>query len=141
MTQLQTSFGFLISRLSTTLRARLEQRLASYDLTPSQWAVMMRLMEKEGWTQKALGDSLEVNKATIGGLIHRLEAKGVLHRQRNGEDARFQEVLLTEAGRRLAQETAPLGDAVNAEALGALSEDEQDLVVSLLGRIQRAFDA
>jgi DNA-binding MarR family transcriptional regulator len=139
MNTLDTSLGFLVSRLASALRADLEAALAPHELTAPQWAVLMRLREREGWPQKELGDSLGVNKATIGGVVLRLEKKGLIRRRRDEADARYFQVMLTPAGRLLAEATAPLGAQVNRAALAGFSEAEAELFQSMLLRARRAL--
>jgi DNA-binding MarR family transcriptional regulator len=134
MTRLDASFGFHLSRLANALRAALETRLRPFDLTAPQWAVLMRLGERDTWPQRQLGASLGMDKATVGGVILRLERKHLIRRHRDGGDARVMRVSLSEDGRRLADATAACGEAVNAQALADFDGGERDAVVVLLRR-------
>ena len=139
MTRLDASLGFLANRLAATLRDALEARLAGDGLTAPQWAVLMRLMEKEGWAQTELGESLGMDKATVGGIVQRLERKKLIRRRRGGLDARRRRVSLTDAGRRLAKATAHFGEAVNAKALVGFSDAEEAALKTFLNRAYRTL--
>jgi DNA-binding MarR family transcriptional regulator len=50
-------------------------------LTRAQWLVLTRLHRRPGASQSELADMMEVEKATAGRLIDRLEAKGWVERR------------------------------------------------------------
>jgi DNA-binding MarR family transcriptional regulator len=139
MAWLDASFGFLVNRLAVVLRKELEAELAAHYLTAPQWAVLMRLQDKDAWPQKELGASLGMDKATVGGVIQRLEKRALIHRRRDDRDVRIWRVSLTAAGRQLAETTASYGEAVNKAALAGFSESERSALLTLLQRAQRAL--
>ncbi len=138
--QLNISFGFQISRLSNGLRSALEGRLAIHNLTAPQWATLMRMSERDDWAIKELGLSLGMDKATIGGIVQRLEARQLLQRRKDENDARIYRVSLTLCGQRIVEETANLGEAVNEVALSGLSENEKRQFLLLIQRVRRNID-
>lgn len=138
---LDESLGFQVNRLAAAMRAALESRLAAHGLTAPQWATLMRLLERDGWPQRELGESQGMDKATVGGVIARLEAKGLVGRAGHPEDARVNLVALTSKGRRLARAMRPFADVVNGRAKAALSAEESKLLQTLLIRARRALEA
>lgn len=95
-------------------------RLDALDLTYPQYLVFMVLWEADGITVKALGDRLFLDSGTITPLIKRLEARGLLRRQRDEEDERQVRIFLTQEGRGLRAKAlaVPLavGEAVGSDA-------------------------
>ena len=59
------------------------------------------LWEQDGLTVKALGEKLFLDSGTITPLVKRLEARGLLRRQRDDEDERQVRISLTPEGRAL----------------------------------------
>ncbi len=141
MFTLEKSLGFLVSRLASSMRSALESRLAEHELTAPQWAVLMRLLERDDWLQKDLGDGLGMDKATAGGVIARLEAKGLVVRRREPSDARFNCVSATAQGRALALSVRPLAKIVNDRAISALTEGEVAELKRLLIRARASLIA
>ncbi|MDY6961968.1 MAG: MarR family transcriptional regulator [Pseudomonadota bacterium] len=101
-------------------------RLDAIGLTYPQYLVFMVLWEADGITVKALGDRLFLDSGTITPLVKRLEARGLLRRQRDEEDERMVRIYLTPEGRALREQAlaVPLavgsalgGDAAAADAL------------------------
>ena len=140
MRALDDSLGFQANRLAGAMRAAIEARLAPSGLTAPQWATLMRLLERDGWPQKELGQSQGMDKATIGGVVARLEAKGLVGRAIDSDDARVHRVALTSAGRKLARELRPLAAEVNGRATAALSRPEAAELLNLLVRARESLN-
>jgi DNA-binding MarR family transcriptional regulator len=134
MKTLDESLGFQVNRLAGAMRAALEARLVEHGLTAPQWATLMRLLEHDGWPQKELGDSQGMDKATVGGIVARLEAKGLIARRPDPDDGRINRVTLTARGRRLAQELRPLAAEINGRATAGLDAREASALRALLIR-------
>ncbi|MGD0187148.1 MAG: MarR family transcriptional regulator [Roseiarcus sp.] len=136
---LDESLGFQVNRLAGAMRAALEARLVEHGLTAQQWATLMRLLERDGWPQKELGESQGMDKATIGGIIARLEAKGLIARRPDLDDRRVNRVTLTAPGRRLALALRPLAAEVNARATAGLEAREAAALRALLIRARASL--
>jgi DNA-binding MarR family transcriptional regulator len=121
--RVEECISFLIGKAAQTVARRARDKLAAYDVTPTQYAVLKVLWEQDGQTGVALGTRLLIDSATITGVIDRLAAAGLLERRSDAEDRRVQRLVLTERGRSL---RAPLDDAMdrlNAEAKAVLGAD------------------
>ncbi|WP_323018768.1 MarR family transcriptional regulator [Castellaniella sp.] len=79
------------------------RHLAELGLTYPQYLVMLVLWESDGLTVTALGDRLYLDSATLTPLLKRLQALGLLRRDRAQADQRQVLVTLTQAGRALQQ--------------------------------------
>ena len=71
------------------------------DLTYTQYIAMMVLWEKKSVTVKELGTALYLDSGTLTPLLKKMEAKGLIHRQRSAEDERSLIVTLTKDGEAL----------------------------------------
>ena len=60
-----------------------------YDISPEQWSLIFRVVEKSGLTQKELSDTTYKDQANITRSIDRLEQKGLLRRAPNASDRRI----------------------------------------------------
>ncbi len=79
------------------------RHLAGLGLTYPQYLVMLVLWESDGLTVTALGDRLYLDSATLTPLLKRLQAMGLLRRDRAHADQRQVLVTLTQSGRALRQ--------------------------------------
>lgn len=77
------------------------RHLADLGLTYPQYLVMLVLWEADGVTVSALGERLYLDSATLTPLLKRLQAMGLLRRDRSAQDQRQVCVTLTQAGRDL----------------------------------------
>ena len=67
-------------------------------LTYTQYIAMLVLWEEEKLTVKELGNRLYLDSGTLTPLLKKLEAKGLLKRERSKEDERNLFITLTEEG-------------------------------------------
>jgi DNA-binding MarR family transcriptional regulator len=121
------------------------RHLAGLGLTYPQYLVMLVLWESDGLSVTALGDRLYLDSATLTPLLKRLQALGLLRRDRDAGDQRQIRVTLTPPGRALRQRarTIPQGilcatgcapgdahalktelETLRTHLLGALSQSE-----------------
>lgn len=75
--------------------------LDELDLTYTQYITMMVLWEKGSVNVKTLGEVLYLDSGTLTPLLKKLEAKGLVTRQRKPEDERNLIVRITRAGEQL----------------------------------------
>ncbi|WP_430388561.1 MarR family winged helix-turn-helix transcriptional regulator [Dyella sp. 20L07] len=67
-------------------------------LTYPQYLVMLVLWEQDGLTVRELGQRLQLDSGTLTPLLKRLQAAGLVNRQRRVEDEREVDIRLTDAG-------------------------------------------
>jgi MarR family transcriptional regulator, organic hydroperoxide resistance regulator len=72
--------------------------LDALGLTYPQYLVMLVLWERGPASVKALGAALELESGTLSPLLKRLEAGGMVRRERSADDERSVVVRLTDAG-------------------------------------------
>jgi len=80
--------------------------LEAMGLTYSQYAVMLVLWEHDSVTLGVLCSRLQLDTGTLSPLLKRLDAQGLLTRQRRAEDERTVQLTLTPKGRALWERAA-----------------------------------
>ncbi|MBR2789365.1 MAG: MarR family transcriptional regulator [Eggerthellaceae bacterium] len=78
--------------------------LEDLGLTYTQYICLMALWEADGVSVRELGARLSLDSGTLTPLLKRLEARGLVQRERSAADERCVTVRLTEAGRALRRE-------------------------------------
>ncbi len=131
------SIGMLINRLAHALALDMDRRLRASGVTLSQWFVLKQLWRQEGKSQAELQALLDLERATVNGLIKRMVRSGLIYCTPDAADRRVQRIFLTERGRALQQITPALEEEVNARALENFTEDERAFFMRLLGRALR----
>lgn len=88
------------------------QLLAPLGLTYPQYLVMMVLWEKDDLTVSEIGERLFLDSATLTPLLKRLEAAGLLKRNRSRQDERQVAVTLTDEGKALQVKAREIPESV-----------------------------
>jgi DNA-binding MarR family transcriptional regulator len=133
---LEDQVGHLLRRANQRHTALFTRRFAAYDLTPLQFAVMMKLADHaEGLSQNHLGRLTAMDPNTTQGVVQRLLERELISRLRSTEDRRRFVLSLTALGKTLTAELIEQGFAISAETLEPLSEKEQLLFIDLLHRL------
>lgn len=120
------SIGFLLSDVSRLLRRRFDERARAIGVTRAQWRTLTVLSRREGATQGALADLLEVEPITLCRMIDRLADAGHVERRRDPGDRRAWNIYLTDRSRPLLDTLRGLADAVIADMLAGVDAAAQD---------------
>lgn len=129
-------FGFLIHDVSRLRRIVVDRALKPLGITRSQWWVLAFLSRRDGMTQTALANELDLTKVAIGGLIDRMETAAFVIRRADNSDARARRVFLTEAGQNLVNTIRASVDRVEAEILAGVRDDDLDQAARTLLKIK-----
>lgn len=129
------SAGYLVNHLGRLMANGLQRRIEPLGLAPAQFMTLLELWEGDGITQRALVERLEVEQATMANTLTRMERDGLITRRAHPDDKRARLVFLTEKARGLQEAAVAAARAQNAEALGGLTQDEQEVLVVLMKRM------
>jgi DNA-binding MarR family transcriptional regulator len=129
---LSRNFGFILNDVARLLRTAFDRRVKSLGLTRSQWWVLNHLFRNDGVTQSELAEILEVEKATLGRLLDRLEAKGWVRRESDADDRRAKRVFLTEEVEPAMKTMRAAAAELRRDALAGLSAEDQARFVDAL---------
>ena len=101
--------GYTMTDVARLLRTVFERRVRSLGLTRAQWVTIARLHRRPGLSQSEVADLLEIEKATAGRLIDRMEAKGWIERRADPLDRRINRLHLTDEAKRriVVEKSAP----------------------------------
>lgn len=87
--------------------------LDEIDLTYTQYIAMMVLWDRKKVTVKQLGETLYLDSGTLTPLLKKMEAGGLLTRNRDKEDERSVIVELTEKGERLKEQAVTIPERIS----------------------------
>ena len=129
--------GFLISDIARLMRTSFDRRVRGLGLTRSQWLVINRLHRRPGATQSELAEMLEVEKATAGRTIDRMEKNGWVLRRPDAADRRVNRLHLTAEAATLQMQLAQIADRNVDDALALLSANERAQFGEWMHRVKR----
>jgi DNA-binding MarR family transcriptional regulator len=131
---LGASLGFLVAILAKRMAGRFNAGLAEHGLTTTQWAVLAELWRQDGQTQNELSRRTQIDAATLAEMLKRMGARGLLRRERDPADNRYQRVYLTSQDPVLRDQLTALAGDVNASTVAGFSEADREQLVALIGR-------
>jgi MarR family transcriptional regulator, organic hydroperoxide resistance regulator len=134
--KLDSQLCFLLYATTRVLTQAYAGYLEPLGLTYPQYLVLLVLWEEDGATVGHLGERLRLDSGTITPLVKRLEAAGIVHRERSATDERVVEVHLTPSGRRLRERAQGIPSAMFCKTGLSTTGFER-----LRGDLRRVLDA
>lgn len=125
---------FALYSASKALTAAYRQALRELELTYPQYLTMLAVWEADGRTVAELGRAIELDSGTLSPLLRRLEAVGLIRRERSTTDERVVRVFVTDRGRELEPRAAAVRSRVE-DATG-LTDHEFTELRSMLHRLR-----
>jgi DNA-binding MarR family transcriptional regulator len=125
-------------RTADVIRRFLARVLEPFEVTPQQYNVLriLRGAGCPGLPTLTIGERMLEEAPGVTRLIDRLEAKGLVHRERSPQDRRQVLCWLTPEGKTLVERIdVPMGAADDA-ALGMLAPEDQIQLIRLLDEIR-----
>ncbi|GAA2940973.1 MarR family winged helix-turn-helix transcriptional regulator [Kitasatospora cinereorecta] len=121
--QLRDQLCFALYAASRAVTARYRPLLDELGLTYPQYLVMLVLWERDAVSVRDLGGALQLESSTLSPLLKRLEANGLVRRERRADDERSVAVRLTEAGADLRERARAVPLAIG-DAMGLTPEQD-----------------
>ena len=129
--------GAVIADVARLLRTAFDRRVRTLGITRAQWLVLTRLHRHPGVSQSELADLMEVERASAGRMIDRLEANGWVERRAQNGDRRVKRVYLTPEAERVHRRIWRVAEATVDDALTDLSAREGAQLRALLSRVKK----
>ncbi|MFS4093919.1 MarR family winged helix-turn-helix transcriptional regulator [Streptomyces sp. AF1A] len=130
---LEDQMCFALYAAQRALTNRYRPLLEELDLTYPQYLVMLVLWEHRALPIKSLGTLLQLDYGTLTPLLKRLQARGLIRRERQTDDERSVQISLTPQGAELRERARPIPAAIG-KAVG-LADWEVGAAKSLLERL------
>lgn len=129
--------GHLIRRLNQISVSVFADHMAraGYDFTPVQFAAMSTISTNPGLDQATLAGLIAYDRATMGGVIDRLEAKQLVDRKVSKSDRRARQLYLTQKGHEILSALVPLVSDLQDDILQGLDEAEKIQLLGLLEKV------
>ncbi|MFO1319108.1 MAG: MarR family transcriptional regulator [Burkholderiales bacterium] len=129
---LSRNFGFILNDVARLMRTTFDRRVRALGFTRSQWWVLNHVFRNNGATQSELADVLEVEKATLGRLLDRMEQKRWIRREPDAADRRVRRVFLTVEVEPAIKAMRAAAAELRREALTGLTGEQQESFVDAL---------
>ncbi|SMX33176.1 MarR family transcriptional regulator [Maliponia aquimaris] len=105
------------------------------DVTPTQFAVLAKLLDEGAISQNQLGRLVGMDAATTKGVVDRLRAKGHVQRTKSTSDMRRLDISLTPEGRAFAEQAVQTAATISAATAQNLTRRELERLLELLDKL------
>jgi DNA-binding MarR family transcriptional regulator len=126
----------LLTDLARLIRKLADRRARAHGMTRAQWIILARLRRRPGLIQNELAEILEVEPITVGRLVDRLEARGLVERRPDPADRRVRRLHLTPAAAPVLGEIDEARTAFDAAATQGLTGDDRAALLGVLSRLK-----
>jgi DNA-binding MarR family transcriptional regulator len=133
---LEEQIGHLLRRAHQRATAIFMEELGEgFDLTPTQYAALVKLHDAGEQSQNQLGRLTAMDPATAQGVIRRLEERRLIERAADEGDRRRSRLRLTTEGLTLVRAAMARGPGVSEATLAPLSPAEKVRFLTLLRKL------
>ena len=119
---IESDFLFLIYDVAQLVRRQADKRARTHGMTRAQWAVLARLEREPEITQSRLAMLTDVEPITIGRLVDRLEANGLIVRHADPADRRIWRLRLSAKSAAILKQIASFRRELHDEMAQGLDE-------------------
>lgn len=109
-----------------------DRMLKPHGLTMSQAWILTHLARSDGMTQSNLARKMDIGTVSVGGLIDRLEANGLVARKADPADRRANRICLTDSARPIVKIMSDYQREVENISLVGVPEDQVDTLFDTL---------
>lgn len=137
MKQNDFNFGKTVKQLHNIMEMRFNHSLKQWDLTSSQFSVIMYLLhhQDQAVNQKMIEEAFLLKGPTVTGIIKRLVEKDFIRRRPDPQDRRIHYLELTPKGQALETIVCTEISRLEAETLRGISKEHLDLLEELLNQV------
>jgi MarR family 2-MHQ and catechol resistance regulon transcriptional repressor len=128
----------IMSRAQAAVAHHAAEDVARHGLTLAEFGIIEALYHRGPMLLGEVQKRILVSSGGITFLVDRLAAKGLVERRTCEADRRARYAALTPAGSALVAEIFPTHAAVIARAVGAVSEEDQQIAADILRAIGRS---
>ena len=118
------------------MRTEFDRQVGALGVTRAQWMVLARLARKPGCSQTELAEMMEVERATAGRLLDRLEENGLVRREADPADRRIRRVFPTKLAATEQARMRIVADGIVDDALSTLTPPEREALIELLSAVR-----
>lgn len=136
----QESTGYLLAMAGAAARRGWVEMLARFDVTPSQFKVILSLGEVGQLGQRQLAELIGIDPRNCVPIVDSLVGRDLLSREIDSADRRRRVLRLTVKGRQLAEELESVNAKTEAHLLSLLSPKEHAALRRMLTAIVAAAE-
>jgi DNA-binding MarR family transcriptional regulator len=126
---------FRMEEITRALRQAFERRIAQTGLTRTQWRILAYLLREQGQTQSDLARLLDLERATVGQAIDRMENLKLVERRPHHTDRRVWQVHLCDAAFKLVPFLRDEADRLHDQTWADMADEDIATLERLLDKL------
>lgn len=131
----RSSIGYLIRHASKLLTAQVNELFTEQAISFVQYIVLIHLRDGHAKTAAEINQHLCHDSGALTRVIDQLEERGFVRRERNNQDRRMMELILTQEGEAIVNVASKMVFAHYNALLTDYTPEEIDSLVHLLARL------
>ena len=132
---------YLLMKTHTNLNRWILSEAAALGLSPGQPKILECLMQQGESNQKAIAAFCEIEQATVGSILLRMERDGLVRRAQRDGNRRSLYVSLTPEGEQAGARLAEVFRRADAQAAAQLTPEEREQLRTLLEKVCASVSA
>ncbi len=134
---------YYIHLTSTYIKLHVQKMLkesGNFDITAEQYGILYMLTKEDGLYQRQFSKMLMKDRPNITRMLDILENKKLLYRESDPNDRRIFKVFITDEGRELINQIAPVKEKILKEVMKPLSKEETKVLMGLLAKVRENLE-
>ena len=132
LAELNDHLGYFVRRLQIAIFKDFIRTLAPMKVRPAQYSVLIVIKANPGRSQAAIGQTLNIERARLARLLHRLERRKWIERRASTGDGRMHSLFLTAAGEKAFQRIRMLATRHERQVAGFVGDERRKSVLTAL---------
>ncbi|MDE6665046.1 MAG: MarR family transcriptional regulator [Ruminococcus sp.] len=134
------SLHYLLMKSHSVMQRKIYSEAQKIGLTSGQPKILDYLHEHEGSDQKTIASYCEIEPATLGSILLRMEQKGLIERRQENGNRRSLFVYLTENGKEVCEKMHDIFSQKDKQAADGLNSSEINELKKILTKICENLD-
>ncbi len=127
---------FQVGRVARKMSKVTREKVAPYGLTTTQFFLLTALYEEDGILITTLAGKVALDKATLTGMLDRLERDGLTERRADPDDRRGIRIYLTQKAEKLRHKLTELYHENNTMFLSLLDDEERRVFEQVVNKME-----
>lgn len=132
---LEEHFGIKVAKVRNSIKNEMENALIPYNITTTQFVVLLKLSEKDRMTQKDLSFETNYKQSALTLILDKLESKKLIIREAKENDRRAYLIVITKEGRELERKLIVIAKELEKRILDGISEEQKKEFLNILDKI------
>ncbi len=125
---------YKLNKSSMLYKRLMSKHLERLNITYSQLMVLRVANQEPGITAKEILMQMDTDKATLSGVLARLERDNYIYRVKNEKDKRIQNIFVSQGSEKLCTEVSLIERACIGDLIEGITDDEAENFLSILDR-------